>query len=107
MSTQETDAEGTEHARRDLRLFFAPLACLVVCLVLFPAFTVLYQAYEANQIKAYEAQAQAQNNHKFCGVVDAALTPRPPAGSTAGKPGQAYEQNFHATFVALKVKLGC
>lgn len=106
-STNATDAEGASNARRDLRLFLAPLICLLLCLVLFPTFTVLYQAYEASQIKAYEAQQQTLNNHKFCGIVDTILLPQPPPGSATSNPSRAFEQILHSKFLDLKKGLGC
>lgn len=71
------------------------LAVLALCLILFPAFTVGYVAW-----------SQAENNHKFCGVVDAALVPAPPRGDASANPSRAYEQNLHASFVGLKGRLG-
>lgn len=106
-STDATDAEGAAHARRDLKLFLAPLVCLLLCLVLFPTFTVLYVAYEASQIERYEAQQQVMNNHKFCGIVDTILAPPPPPGSASSNPSRAFEQILHSKTAALKTGLGC
>jgi hypothetical protein len=106
-STDATDAEGTAHAHRDLRLFLAPLICLVVCLVLFPTFTVLYVAWEASQVKIYEAQQQALNNHKFCGLVNTLLAPAPPPGPATANPSRAFEQILHSKISDLKKGLAC
>lgn len=107
VADEGTDAEGTAHARRDLRLFLAPVICLMLCLVLFPTFTVLYVAYSDAQVKNYESQQQAQNNHKFCGIVGTILAPPPPPGSATANPSRAFEQILHSKAVELKTGLGC
>jgi hypothetical protein len=107
MSTDATDRAGTQAAHRALRPFLPLILCLVLCLVLFPAFTVLYVAYEGAQIKTYESQQQTQNNHKFCGIVDTLLAPAPPPGSATSNPSRAFEQILHSKVSDLKRGLGC
>lgn len=103
----ESAPDDGREARRAPVPFFGALLGILACLVLFPAFTVLYQAYEANQIKAYEAAQVAANNHKFCGIVDTLLAPPPPAGPASENPSRAFEQILHAKVADLKAGLGC
>lgn len=110
----EIPEDGPEDApvpRRQRNPLLAPLLCLAACVVLFPAFTVVYVTYSdaqtAAQVKSYEAQQVAANNHKFCGLVDTIAAPPPPTGAAGTNPSRAFEQILHSKVVELKRGLQC
>jgi hypothetical protein len=96
-STSDAAAKAAHRPRvAYLRTYLGPLLAVVVCLVLFPAFTVIYVTVEQNQ-----------NNHKFCATVNAVVAPPPPPGNAKQNPSRAYDQDLHAAFMGLKARLGC